>query len=157
MTRVCPKCAKEMKMPTGDKESDILIVFDKLFEQQSDYKVISALAAFKNNLSKYAGIDPAETRMAYLWMHKPNKDKDCLAISSDVVRENMEGKKLIILCGAEAVRFFTGYSINDVNGLVIELEGAPPMFACVSPNSMFVKGIGEFRFAMKKLKEYING
>jgi len=160
MTKHCPVCAEPVKIPTGDKDAPIFIVFDQSFPQPK--WGLPATSAFKSLFTKYSGIDAADCRYAYLYLHEPNNNQECVNFGLSLIKEELIQHEFFIACGADITRAMTGHSVMDTTGLIFlpKQTGLPiPIMPLISPAMLFVKnkGIGEYHFAMRRLKEYMNG
>jgi uracil-DNA glycosylase family 4 len=165
---VCPVCSERTVAPGGDKDAEILFIASVPGDEELAFgKPFVGFNGrlFKNELYREAGIDLAATRQVYLWFHKKStkkQAKDCLLVSNDIVDNEMIERKFIILIGSDAVKYFTGKSVDDVNGLDITSEvpgdyhdwGNTRFFALCNPNSAYVT-VGELRFGLNKLKEWM--
>ena len=86
-----------------------------------------------------------------------NKNKDCLAWSAGEAIKEAKDRKLILLVGTEAVKYFCGKSAIDVCGLQVKshLLSKPILFAMVSPKEVFGGTVGDVRLALKKFVQLI--
>lgn len=158
MSKRCPFCKEEVVLPSGPKESKILIVGDE--PKDADY------SAGKPFLGPYGDvlreelirreIDLSQCRKALLWIHKPNKQKECLELSLKVLLREAENREAILLLGAEPAKFFVHKSISEIDGLRVEedidLLQAPLIMCAVSPGMVLQKNgvVGDFRFAIEQ-------
>lgn len=164
---VCPVCSNEVVKVSGDKDAEIIIVGSIPDDEELQYhKPFSGRIGriFRRELFKHADIDISFCRLAMLWYHANNKNKNCLLVSAEVVLDEMIGRKYIILVGAAAVSHFTDLSVDKINGLEIT-EGVrisdtqylnsneSRAFALVSPSTVFNRGVGELRFGLQNIKK----
>lgn len=114
------------------------------------------------------GVQMNTLSLTNLYMHIPSKSKKtkeakadaqaCLDFSISEVIKEAEGKKIILLMGAEVIRLFTGYSASSVYGLRCKSELLPNVSVIIpAPNSdkLMVMPIGEMRNALKVFAEEI--
>ncbi len=81
----------------------------------------------------------------------------------DELLEEMNGRKAILLMGADTTKYFTGENVSDVSGLrVDEMEYAremlphgPIVYAIFNPALALHSKMGEIRFGMEKFGEAI--
>lgn len=178
MAKHCPVCSQEIIGAFGDEESDILLIGSIPDDEELKYhRMFTGQVShiYKKELFHNAGIDLPSTRQVPLWFHDKSKNPDCLDVSVSLVAEEMKGKKFIILVGAEAVTYFTGLSIDNVNGLdvtdevrmifdtdsadseepdVFQLTEEMRFFAITSPKTVF-RSLGEFRFGLQQLGKWL--
>ncbi len=116
-----------------------------------------------------AGIQMNTLCLTNLYMHVPNKGKrtkeakesaqGCLDYSISEIVKLAEGKKVILLMGAEAIRTFTGYPASDVYGLVCTSDYfSKETIIIPAPNSdkLMMMPVGELRNALKVFAEQIS-
>lgn len=163
--KVCPVCAEKVILADGEEESEILLIGSAPTDDEVYYGrpfVGNTIRIFRKELIKLAKIDLGSTRQVLVECHDKMKKDDCRAVSLSLVEKELKNKKYIILVGAEAVRTFTGLSVQDVNGMDVTdeayeyqeelLEQYPGIkfFAITSPQTVF-KSLGEFRFGLSQL------
>jgi uracil-DNA glycosylase family 4 len=103
-----------------------------------------------------AGLDYSQFRVTNLWKHIPNKNPKCLEDGAQSAIAEAKGKKLILLIGAEAVKFFCGVSVEGYNGLMTQSNYlSAPVMICIQPTTVFHGGIGEIRQTISKLSQKI--
>ena len=71
-----------------------------------------------------------------------------------------EGKRIILMMGAEVVRTFTGYGVSDVSGLIcksdlLPVTNAPIIIPAPNPDNIMKQPIGELRNALNVFAEQI--
>lgn len=167
MSAACPVCTAETVRIVGDEQADILLIGSIPNDEELKYhKLFSGATGqiFRRELFRNADIEINSCRLALLWYHENNKNDDCLAVSAEMVIQEMIGRKYIILIGAQAVNYFTvGLSVDKINGLEIteavkisETDYINPnqskVWALVNPSSIFARGIGELRFGLQSIK-----
>lgn len=167
MKQVCPVCTMAAVGVSGPSNSRILIILSH--PDWADIKYGYPFATDKNP-NKWqrkvtageimqkecarAGLDLNAFRVCCLYPHQDTKDKRCFELGRDATLEEARDKQAILLVGAQAVTFFTGQSVNDVNGLPLEsgLLSAPIIYPLVTPASVLLKGagVGEIRFGLSE-------
>jgi uracil-DNA glycosylase len=160
----CPVCSQKIILPRGNQNAKILIVGGLPTEEDIETNEPFAGqmgAILRRALMRNAKLDVMTIRRVLLHLHLPSKgtkkeiklqNNNCLQIGHDLVIEEAQNKKLVILVGAQAVKHFTGMSVDDTNGLTVPCEyWKAETFAFVSPGSVF-STVGEMRFACGKLK-----
>lgn len=164
MKQFCPVCSKVAIGPRGPASSPNLIILS-----HPDWADIVHSAPFSIDAKKStgglvmsremikAGLDLTTFRVVCLWPHEDMDDEECMKVNLELVLAEAKGKKSILLVGAQAVTYFTQYSVNDVNGLPVDshILSCPIIYPLVNPNSVLISGagIGEFRFG---ITEYAN-
>jgi uracil-DNA glycosylase len=158
----CPSCSERTVPAWGD--GDILFITSAPTDEEYQYGKPFAgknRQMFSTLLYKHAKIDMNDIRAIPLWYHPKPRSKNwlenpCFLVSLELVLEEMEQYDRIVLVGADAVRHFTGRSIDAVNGCdvtdFIDAEGKK-FFALCSPGTVFTNP-GEFYFALDNLKEW---
>jgi len=177
---LCPSCNKKSIDPVL-KSKPYLIVKESLTQNEIDQALPFTLTG-KNKYGKdeqtnsyylmkemgMVGINFQQLSFAALWMHLPPKMgrskeskanfQGCLDYSVGQVIKAAEGKKIVLLMGAEVTRTFTGYGVSDISGLVCKsdlLPGVPTVIACPNPDNIMKMPIGELRNALKVFAEQI--
>ena len=161
----CPICKREDCVPTaGLRDSPILLIGEKPGDDEVKYgkPFCGASGGVLKAELAYFGVDIKRLRICNLWLHEPSKDKaldeKCLAYSAGKVVEEAKGKKVILLIGSDAVKYFTGYSVSKVAGLHVTSSylSAPVIMAMPNPAEVFHKGgIGEVRLSLQKFAKEI--
>lgn len=160
----CPICGRDDCVPaSGLKSSPILLVAE--FPGKDEVKYGKPLCGASGGVLKaelsYLGIDIKQLRICNLWLHEPSKDKaldeKCLAYSASKVIEEAKGKKIILLIGSDAVKYFTGYSVSKVAGLKLTSSyfSIPIIMAMPNPAEVFHGSIGEVRLSLQKFVKEI--
>ena len=154
---ICPACSEEGTPPKGNKNAKYLLVFNKPYITPAvrSYKdKVTGIDVLRKEFAR-VGLDLAEFRMAWLWLHEPGKEENCYFAGRDIVLDEAKGKQAVILVGAEPVSEFTQYSATDVYGLTVDTPSlsAPIVFVLPKPEGVFVRGsgIGELRLSIEKL------
>ena len=159
---ICYVCGKDAVQAYGYSESKILLI--------SDIPEAKSVRPFDDDASKRilrrelaeCGLDIASCRLTNLWIHIPNKkDKlhydDCYKASLTACLDEAKGRQAILLVGGTVTSTFTDYSIVDVNGLQVDsnMLSAPIIYSCVKPATVYAKGVGELRFALKNFTNHL--
>ena len=159
---ICASCGEDGTPPRGSKNSKYLLVFTKPYNTPAirNYKdKVTGIDVLRKELAR-VGLDIAEFRQTWLWLHEPGKNENCYKVGRDIVLEEAKGKEAVILVGAEATEEFTRFSASDVYGLQVESPAlsAPIVFVLPKPEGVFVKGagIGELRLSIEKLGKLLN-
>ncbi len=156
----CPICHAEDCVPaSGPKNSPVLVIGE--FPGESELKQGKPLVGptggiFRTEMRKL-GVDVSTFRLCNLWLHTPNKNKDCLQYSMDQVIKEAKGRKAILLLGSDVVKVFCDESVLDVNGLQVKsiYLSAPIIVASVNPAYVFNQGLGELRLALRNFVKAI--
>lgn len=161
---VCPVCARTVVKPGGDTMSDTLFISSVPSDDELRFGVSYVGFSgkiFKNELYKATKVELNSCRHVYLWFHEKKATKkgaDCFAVSIDAMQKELIYKTKVILVGADAVRHFTGLSVDDVNGLdvteMVDDEDGRRYFALCSPANA-LSSVGELRFALNNLNTWL--
>lgn len=159
MKTLCPVCHNPGVYGRGPKTSEHLIILS-----HPDWADVITSVPFsivpKKTTGGYvmqremrkAGLELAEFRTVCLWPHEDMDNDQCRDEQLKLVLEEAKTKRSILLVGAQAVGYFTGYKVSDVNGLPLESGAlsAPIIYPLVSPSSVLVagQGVGEIRFGL---------
>lgn len=156
----CPIChTEDVVFPSGSPNSPVLIIGEFPGDEEIRYSkpfVGATGELFKKELL-HLGVTLNEFRVTNLWMHKPNKNDECLKYSATKAIAEAKGKQAILLVGSDTVSYFTDYKVMDVNGLKVKssLLSAPIIMACVNPAEVFHGSVGELRLSLKKFVDAI--
>ena len=164
--QVCPVCLKSGVTQRGSSK-DVLIILEHPTEADVQFGTPFSLAPRKKNGKpaytsagdvirtemQRMGLDLNAMTSLCLWLHEPNNSEDCFNAGRDLVLDAAKGKRVVMLCGNLAVEYFTGYPVEDVNGLEMDSPylSAKRILACVNPTHVFKNGLGEFRFGLQAL------
>ena len=100
------------------------------------------------------GVDVSRIRMCNLWLHAPNKNEKCLQAGLVYLLKETKGKKLVVLFGAEPVKYLCDVSVEAYNGLVVTssyINTSTVIIACIQPANVFKGTIGDVRTSLKKI------
>lgn len=177
---LCSNCGKKSLDPII-KSKPYLIVKESVTGNEKEQGILFTLAGVnryghqENTTSYYlmkelglVGLNMQVMSLSALWLHEPPKGKrtkddreffqKCLDWSISEVIRAAEGKKIVLLMGAEVTRTFTGYSVSDVSGLVCKsdlLPDVPVVIPAPNPDKIMSSPIGELRNALAVFKEQI--
>jgi len=177
---LCVNCGKKSLDPII-KSKPYLIVKESVTTNEKEQGIPFTLAGAnryghpENTASYYlmkelgmVGLNMQSLSLTALWMHEPPKSKrtkddreffqKCLDWSISEVIRAAEGKKVILLMGAEVTRTFIGHSVSDVSGLVCKsdlLPDVPTIIPAPNPDKIMASPIGELRNALAVFKEQI--
>jgi len=158
---VCPVCGSSGIVPAvGSKKSNVLIVAEFPGQEELDKGIpmVGPMGRVLKQELGVLGLDIKQTRRTNLWLHPPNKNKDCFQHGFEEVIKEAKGKQYILLLGDEVVKAFTGEGVMSVAGLVVPCNYFSGIVMCC-PNPAIVfqrKGVGEVRLSLKKFVEKIN-
>lgn len=167
---ICPYCAETGLKDWGDLESSILLVGSAPSEEELHYSKMFYGATgqiFRREINKYGGVELSDCHITSLYVHdKPKKkaDQRCIKLGEDMCLEKIATKKFVVLIGADAVRWATGLSVDDVNGFDVTTDlllssqfydDHTKFFAMVNPSSTWSSGLGEMRFALKNMRQWL--
>lgn len=167
MSQICPHCEKVGVTTDGPSKSPVLVILSH--PEWADiitgrpFSLDPTGARFPKTTAggilqaecMHAGLDLPSYRVACLWIHKEMTRKECFEVGRDIVLQEASDRKAIILVGAQAVTYFTGYNVSDVNGLPITsgMLSAPIIYPLVNPSQVLLKGagVGELRFGLDEI------
>jgi hypothetical protein len=156
----------------GDSESNIILVGSAPSEEEVHYLKMFYGATgqvFRREMLKYAGLEISDCLVTSLFVHSKAKrkaDPRCALLGEEMCLEKIATKKYVVLIGADAVRWATGLSVDDVNGFDVTsdliLSSETIVFlvdtkfrALVNPSSTWSSGLGELRFGLKQMKGWL--
>jgi hypothetical protein len=167
---ICPYCSEEGMKDWGDLESNILLIGSAPSEEELHYHKMFYGAVgqiFRREINKFAGIELSDCHVTSLFIHdKPKKKGDirCIELGQELCLQKIATKQYVVLIGADAVRWATGLSIDDVNGFDVTSDlilssyfyGEAIKFrALVNPSSTYSGGLGELRFGLTQMKGWL--
>ena len=165
----CKGCGRYTLVPEGPPEADILIVG----EAPSQYDIKGGRLwtgdfgdLLRAELRKQ-GIIYKNCRVTNMWLHPKDKECDFEKFHIDAVLSEMADRPVVLLLGAEAVKYFSGYGVSEVSGL--RVDTLPPrdgrlipdstgmVFALFNPAIVLHEKLGELRFGLEKFGEALDG
>lgn len=162
MSKHCPACAEPAIMPSGPKNSPVLIIgeFPGNDEMEHGRPFTGKTGKILRAELRRIGIEFMLCRVTNLWMHLPNGDESCFKAGLDAVLEEAKGRKAILLIGSECADVFLGKGVMEVAGLETESTVLSSDLIMASPNPAMVfqpnQGVGEVRFALQKFADACN-
>lgn len=157
----CPSCGHNLTIPTGPKDSEILLIGEKPgWEEIRDSKPFVGATGeiLRSELGKL-GVDMWRLRITNLWLHAAPNEKDeekyeaCLKFCLQQAIAEATGRKAILLIGSDTVSVFCDQKVSEVCGLVVKSSYINPktlVMACVNPAIAFHRAPGEMRLALQK-------
>lgn len=164
---ICPYCSETGLKDWGDLESNILLVGSAPSDEELHYNKMFYGATgqiFRREFNKGVGVELSDCHITSLYIHdKPKKkaDQRCITLGEEMCLDKITTKKYVVLIGADAVRWATGLSIDDVNGFDVTsdlvLSSGDTIYlakfrALVNPSSTWSSGLGELRFGLRQMK-----
>ena len=163
----CSVCGIKDAVPaSGSRQSPILVVgaYPGDDEVKKGKPMVGKMGGVFRTELAYAGIDMSRLRLCNLWHHvPPPQDSEtyekCFQEGLRQVLDEAKDKKVILLIGAETVKFFCDENVSDVNGLLVKSAylSAPTIFAMVQPAMVFHGGLGEVRLSIQKFSKIAGG
>ncbi len=155
----CENCGRRLVLPSGPEDAEILVVGDApSYEEIKQGKpwVGQAGDVLRTELRR-VHINPNKCRITNMWLHgKTNECKPAL----DELMDEMQGRKAVLLMGADCVSYFTGENVSDVSGLRVDkmtdmLPAGVMAYALFNPAIALHEKLGEVRFGIEKFAEAI--
>jgi hypothetical protein len=161
---VCPACGEPVILPSRADGNNVLFLASHPTEMEWQMKRQNSGnlgQLVRKEFLNVAKIDPFEFSRAFLYWHPKDKkmNPSCLEVSvGTLLAEYVSDTEFIILVGADAVEWGTGYAVSDVSGLDVTAEfkhkssfpKLKKVIASVAFTMAFVKGVGEVRFAVSE-------
>jgi hypothetical protein len=177
---ICPHCGKGLLNPKLTS-SPVLIIKETSTQNELDSDTVFVLKGknkngYEENTTSYylhremglVGLQMMSFNLTNFYMHIPPKvgrgkeEKElaqrCVDFSIEELVKLAEGKKIILMMGAETIKTFTEYNSSQVYGLIMRSEllpDVPVIIPCPNSDKMMSQPIGEFRNALKVLAEQI--
>ena len=155
----CEKCGRRLVLPSGPEDAEILLVGDapSYNEIKEGQPWIGPAGDVLRTELRRVQINPNRCRITNMWLH--GKTNECEAHIDELMAE-MQGRKVILLMGADCVTYFTGQNVSDVSGLRVDkmtdmLPAGVVAYAIFNPAIALHEKLGEVRFAMEKFAEGI--
>lgn len=103
------------------------------------------------------GIQPHKVVMTNLWLHEPDKVPEDACIQWNLKRaiQTLKACPIVLLLGSECSLIFLQQNVSEVCGLWVKSPLLPKseILACYNPAILLHGTLGEWRLAMKRLKE----
>lgn len=156
----CPICNHYIIDPSGRTDSPILLIgeFPGEEEMKTGKPFVGPSGHILRREMARAGLDISRCRVTNLWLHPETKDGKCYEFMVDLIGQELNGKKAVLLIGSSAVSSMTAFGVTEVSGL--EVEFVPPLdyfSGFVMAASTVSNTLGEFRVAcvkfVKRIKE----
>lgn len=156
----CPICGTDKSvLPVGPRKSPVLIIGDAPGHQEviEGKPFVGATGGVLRAELARQKIDLKQIRVTNLWLHEPNKKSECLEFGFKKALEEGNDRKVILLIGAETVKYFCNLSVEAYNGLLVPCQWFPhaKVIACMQPALVFHKSVGEIRFALGQFADVI--
>lgn len=156
----CPSChTVDTVLPYGPRHSPVLIIGDHPGpdELRDGKPFVGATGGVLRSELGRVKLDINRIRMTNLWLHAPNNNDGCLEFGAkQAIKEGMN-RKVILLIGSDTVKYFTGLSVSEYNGLIVPCQWFPHAVVVVSlqPATVFHGTVGEIRFALQTFADVI--
>lgn len=180
MSNICPSCERGLLKPII-KSKPIMIVKEVVTQNELDNELVFTLNGKnkygnpENTTSYYlqrelgmVGVQMSALCLTNLHLHVPPKRKKtkeekeivekCNDFSISEFIKLAKGMKVILMMGAETIKFFTGYNASEVYGLVCQstyLPEVPVIIPCPNSDKLMSQPIGELRNALKVFSDNI--
>jgi len=102
-----------------------------------------------------AGINYNKCRVTNMWEHA--KAKDCRP-NIDALIHEMDGRRAILLMGADVVQYFVGENVSDVSGLEVQGDMLPEntiVYAIFNPAIALHDKLGEIRLGLERFRDAV--
>ena len=177
---ICTSCQKGVLSPII-KSSPFMIIKERVTQSE----LISKEVFVQYGLNKYGhddlttsyylnlelgkvGLQLSTMNLTNFYMHIPPKVggskeeqamlQGCTDYSISELIKVASGMKIILLCGAEVVKTFTGYNTSDIYGLLCRsdlLPNVPVIVPAPNPDKLMNSPIGEMRNSLKVFAKQI--
>lgn len=155
---VCPLCKKELILPTGKKDSPVLLIGEEPLKADLDagYPFSGPMGALLETELSFQKIRMRDCRRTYMWLHQADKKaKECFEHGMKTVMKEASNRGIIVLIGSGPVEYFCKKSIDLVSSLRLQSPyfTTQVLIACPSPSSVINAGVGEIRLALSVLRK----
>ncbi len=165
----CAGCGRYTIDPEGPTEAKILIVGDA--PSQYDIKDGRLWTGDFGDLLRAElrkqGIIYKNCRVTNMWLHPKTKECEFGRYHVSEVLHEMAHRPVVLLLGAETVKYFTGYGVSEVSGLRVDTlphrkgrlipDSTGMVFALFNPAIVLHEKLGELRLGLEKFAEVLNG
>lgn len=157
----CSACGTtECVAPHGSPSSPVLLIgsYPGEDEIKDGFPFTGKTGGVLKAELRKVGLNYDEFRTINLWKHIPNKRDDCREDGIKSAVAEAVGKKIILLIGAEAVKYFCDASVEAHNGLLLKSKylSAPYIMACLQPTTVFHGSLGDFRLTIQKFAKLVD-
>ena len=161
MRSKCPNCEKLMIAPVGPNTAKLVLV-GTFPGQQEIMRGIPFCGPsgdiLRSELAR-AGIPIGNCRITNLWQHaKDEKGCDVKWHVNQMAKE-IAGREFALLMGHDIAKALFDCGIMEISGLEMSHELFPKVRIFMSPNpaDLIREPVGEFRLALNRLTEAMNG
>lgn len=177
---ICTSCGMGTMEPKAFS-SPFLIIKESVTKNEIDSGIMFVMSGknkwgheehttsyYLNKEMGMVGLQLNTMNLSSLYMHLPSRSKKnkeakeqfqgCMDYSIQQVVKLAEGKKVVMLMGAELIRTFTGYPASEVYGLICKsdlLPNVPVIVPAPNPDKLMAVPIGELRNSLKIFAEQI--
>jgi len=158
---LCPICQSDNCVPpSGNIHSDVLFIGEFPGEEEllaGKPFVGPTGRVLEAELRRLSSVSVRNFRLCNIWQHLPNKNKDCFERGIKICLQEAKDKRLVVLVGADTVKYFAGLKVSEWNGLLVQSAYLtnPYVLAMVQPAVAFHGGVGEVRFALQRFIYYL--
>jgi uracil-DNA glycosylase family 4 len=162
----CKGCGRHIIEPEGPPDAEILIVGDapNQYDMHTGHLWTGEFGDLLRAELRKLGILYKNCRVTNLWQHPKDKDCDFEKYHINTVLREMDSRPVVLLLGADAVSYFTGYGVSDVSGLRVDTlprreylipASVGKAFALFNPAIVLHEKLGELRHGLTKYAEAI--
>ena len=165
----CVGCGRFILSAEGPSDAKILIVAEapSRYDLEENKLWSGDFGSLLRAELRRQGIIYKNCRVTNMWLH-PKHDKCTLEEGHhiDAVLSEMADRPAVLLLGAEAVRYFTGYGVSEVSGLRVDTlphregrlipDSTGMVFALFNPTIVLHEKLGELRHGIKKFAEALD-
>ena len=159
----CAGCGRYTIDAEGPAEAEILIVGDAPSRYDIDDGKLWT-GDFGDLLRaelRQQGIVYKNCRVTNMWLHPKDKECDFGVYHIDGALREMDDRPVVLLLGADTVRYFTGYSVSEVSGLRVDTlphrngrlipNSTGMVFALFNPAIALHEKLGEVRWGLQSI------
>lgn len=159
--QTCKKCGKLFIDAGGRPDSKILLVgeFPGRDETIKGVPFVGKTGDILKAEMALAGLPYANVRVTNLWQHAKDEKGCDVDMHKNMMAKEFRGKTHILLMGSDLTKLLFDTGVMELSGLEMKHDMFPGVRLFVSPNpALAMHGpIGEFRLAMTRFVEAING
>lgn len=165
----CPGCGRITVGPEGPPEATILLLGDSpsSYDVKDDTLWTGDFGDLLRAELRRAGINYRGCRVTNLWLHPKNTDCDFQKYHADAALREMRDREVVLLLGAEPVKYISGYGVSEVSGLRVDVlphrEGrlipnsTGAVYALFNPAVALHNKLGEVRWGIENIAGQLNG